>query len=250
MIFNMAGGEGASLNFAVVGGTTQPTAPKENTIWVNTSTKITGWKFSATQPAAAEGLVWFSTGAGSKTAFEALKKNGIMVYPISAQQYSGGAWANKGAKIYQGGEWADFWDGTLYYLGDLCYEATGGWTHNDFTIQGYSANPDCGINSSNELYCVGKPGAPGIMGIREPVNLSSYKTITLVGHTTNNEECSRLYISTTKELAYTSVASVALPMGEKSVTLDISGINGEYYVAIAASPNYSATSTASHIYLT
>lgn len=41
---------GAGLNFKVVGGTTQPSSPKENTIWVNTDTPITSWDFSSEAP--------------------------------------------------------------------------------------------------------------------------------------------------------------------------------------------------------
>ena len=37
-------------NFTVVGGTSAPSSPAENTIWVNTSTTISNWDFSATQP--------------------------------------------------------------------------------------------------------------------------------------------------------------------------------------------------------
>ena len=42
-------GGGAPLNFKVVGGT-KPSNPKENTIWVNTDTAITGWHFGAEEP--------------------------------------------------------------------------------------------------------------------------------------------------------------------------------------------------------
>ena len=52
MIFNLSGGgsSGASLNFKVVGGTTEPANPSENTIWVNTDEPITSWIFSAKNP--------------------------------------------------------------------------------------------------------------------------------------------------------------------------------------------------------
>lgn len=40
MIFNTTGGGGTPLNFKVVDGTTAPTNPKENTIWVKTSTPL------------------------------------------------------------------------------------------------------------------------------------------------------------------------------------------------------------------
>ena len=47
MIFNITGGAAANLNFKVVGGTTKPTSPKENTIWINTDTEISNWFFAA-----------------------------------------------------------------------------------------------------------------------------------------------------------------------------------------------------------
>lgn len=56
MIYVLSGGgsagsgSGAGLNFKVVGGTTAPTSPSENTIWVNTSTSITSWVFSSNNP--------------------------------------------------------------------------------------------------------------------------------------------------------------------------------------------------------
>lgn len=99
-------GGGGGLNFKVVGGTTAPSNPKENMIWVNTSTKITSYIFSATQPTAESGMVWFSTSTSSPVEFNALKKNGIQVYPISAKQYVSGAFVDKPIKVYQNGVWS------------------------------------------------------------------------------------------------------------------------------------------------
>ena len=100
------GGGGGWLNFKVVGGTSQPINPKENTIWVNTETEISGWVFSAEEPGEpAEGMVWIYTGISSTVEFNALKKNGIQVYPVSAKQDVGGAWVTKHLKVYQKGEW-------------------------------------------------------------------------------------------------------------------------------------------------
>lgn len=52
MIFNMSGGGGtaAGLNFKVVGGTSVPSNPTANTIWVNTGASITSWHFGAKEP--------------------------------------------------------------------------------------------------------------------------------------------------------------------------------------------------------
>ena len=43
------GGGNNPLNFKVVGNP-QPESPKENTIWVNTDTEITGWQFASDDP--------------------------------------------------------------------------------------------------------------------------------------------------------------------------------------------------------
>lgn len=50
MILNMVGGGGDNLNFTVVNSSTQPTAPKENTIWIDTTWVQNGWSFSADMP--------------------------------------------------------------------------------------------------------------------------------------------------------------------------------------------------------
>jgi hypothetical protein len=109
---NTGGGGGGGLNFKVIGGTTAPSNPKENTIWINTSTAITDWVFSATQPTAASGRVWISTGTSSSIEFNALKKNGIQVYPLSVKQYVSNKWVDKTAKSYQNGSWVDW----VFYL--------------------------------------------------------------------------------------------------------------------------------------
>ena len=45
---------GGCLNFEVVGGTTQPSSPKENTIWINTDQEITGWSINSTDLTSAQ----------------------------------------------------------------------------------------------------------------------------------------------------------------------------------------------------
>lgn len=92
--FGASGGTG--VNFKIVGGTTQPTTARENTIWVNTDTAISGWAFSASAPAEpVEGMVWLQTGTYSNVEFNALRKNGIQVYPLAAKQYVDSAWVEK-----------------------------------------------------------------------------------------------------------------------------------------------------------
>lgn len=135
MIINMTGGGGggAALNFDVKAYATEEAllaaTPKENTIGIITTNKITGWLFSATEPEnPSEGMVWISTGTASTTEFNALKKNGIQVYPLSAKQYISGAWVDVTAMSYQGGEWHGWLPSNrLFWLGDYRNEITGGW---------------------------------------------------------------------------------------------------------------------------
>lgn len=98
-----------SLNFNVVGGTDRPTSPSENTVWINTSSNINEWVISSLQPEnVKEGCVWLKVGHSSHVEFNALKKNGIQVYPLAASQYLNSSWMNKEVEIYQNGEWQIF----------------------------------------------------------------------------------------------------------------------------------------------
>lgn len=91
--------------------------PKENTIGVITTTTMTSWVFSATEPSAPEvGMVWFTVETASGAEFNALKKNAIQVYPVSAKQYVGSKWTDVTALSNQGEEWVD-WIAYLFKSG-------------------------------------------------------------------------------------------------------------------------------------
>lgn len=106
---------GNPLNFRVVGNP-QPASPRENTIWLDTDVKITGYSFSAAQPEEPEeGMVYITTHSASAVEFNALKKNSIQVYPVCAHQYVGGVWVMKEAYLYNGTEWEHL---RLYFVKD------------------------------------------------------------------------------------------------------------------------------------
>ena len=138
---NLGVGGAAGLNFEVFGGTSKPTNPKENTIWVNTDTDISEWVFSFEQPKnPVEGMVWFQTGTSAATAFNALKKNSVMVYPLYAKQYVDGAWVDRTAKSYQNGDWVE-------WLTDFILVDTNG-VRDGYTKLG-ATNTTCTVNSNN-----------------------------------------------------------------------------------------------------
>lgn len=103
------GNGGTNLNFKVIAVASEDALPetaKENTIAVVTDTAITSWVFASTAPETPEaGMVWIKTGTGGTANFNAIKKNGLWVYPQACQQYVGDAWISKMAKTWQDGAW-------------------------------------------------------------------------------------------------------------------------------------------------
>jgi hypothetical protein len=75
-----------------------------------TSATYSNIRITEKERAFESGAVWITTGKSSPVAFNALKKNNITVYPISAKQYVSGAWVDKTAKSYQNGAWVDWWN--------------------------------------------------------------------------------------------------------------------------------------------
>lgn len=78
-----------------------------------------------------EGVVWFLADTSSIVEFNALKKNGVLIYPSICMQFVSGAWIYLNAYIYQNSSWVQFaedWDGYYFKDGDQCEDVTGGWT--------------------------------------------------------------------------------------------------------------------------
>lgn len=123
---------GTELNFEVVGGTTQPSNPKENTIWINTSTPVSGWVIGSTSnlPASpADGTVMIITTNSSNLSFNALKDGFLYVNPVTVGQFKSNSWDFVDFKIYKAGSWQGYYpDGALYYHGNEVASLTGGWT--------------------------------------------------------------------------------------------------------------------------
>ena len=233
MIFNTTGG-GAALNFRVVGNP-QPANPTENCIWVDTDTPINSWIFSATQPSPAEpGMVWITIGKSSPVEFNALKKNGIQVYPVTAKQFIGGAWVDKTAKSWQGGAWVD-WITYFYKEGNQYNGITGGWS-NIATAQWTFAN--------DRVY-----GSTGNIVTNNKINLSNFKKLFAEVTCTNiphPNQVVRFGLTSTKTqiLWDSSEPQVQLTKASTNKTileLPVDTINGEYYVGLSF--NIGATET-------
>lgn len=232
---------GAPLNFKVVGGTSAPSNPKENTIWVNTDAEITNWAFSAAQPeTATAGMVWIFTGTSSPAEFNALKKNGITVYPLLAKQYVSGAWVSKIAKSYQGGQWVD-WTMYLYNKGAEYVDENGrGWAFSGT----YTKN-------ANNIR-VGATEGTAYSGYAESpfLNMSGFDTIEIhiITFNTSSYECyGKLSVI---DEGGTTVIEHSLTRGmadDSLVSIDVSSINSRCKFRVTAGHTHTGSGRSSYI---
>lgn len=229
--------QGAELNFEIVSGTAAPENPKENTIWVNTDMAISEWVFSAEQPTnPVEGMVWFFTSSASTIDFNAIKKNNITLYPASCKQYISGTWVEQEAKIYQK-TWID-WKLYLYNTGDECTSITGGWvaakeclTTNQNGYGPVLVNPSITRGTSSitastsvggESYAIG-----GTMRTANKIDLSPYSRLVYSYNQTGSTVTTKFFIGDSGSSA------VATNDAGANKVIDLSNINGSYYVGIS-----------------
>ena len=227
------GSAAASLNFKVVGGTSSPSAPAENTIWVNTATEISSWVLSPVQPEAAEGLVWISMGSASAAAFNALKKNGIMIYPIAAKQYVDGAWANNTAEIYQNGAWVKFslaWDGYYFKDGNQYEYITGGWS-----TDGWGSYSGSTVVVGDVLSVL-TPAAAYVarVGTNDPVDLTDVDTIWFDSPSGKNGHGYPGYLMVCTAKDENSKVASAMISNAGTGSIDVSSLSGPHYLLLRA----------------
>ena len=234
------GSGSAGVNFKIVGGTTQPTTTRENTIWVNTDTAISSWVFSASAPAEpVEGLVWLTVGTSSSVAFNALKKNGLQVYPLTAKQYIDSAWVEKTAYSYQDGKWVTWLRREiLYEPGNENIPVTGGWT---YTPKGYSSDASTPgtptITRGISALTVQMPNVSGaIIHPANKIDLTEYSTIVfdgiITGATGYASLCNlRVWSEFGKYSSVGYSASVTIQKNvDGEVSLDVSELSGKFYI--------------------
>lgn len=250
-----AGGGSIGLNFDVVAYATEEelnaATPKVNTIGVITSNEITAWEFSATEPSAPlEGMVWIQTGTSSTVEFNALKKNGIQVYPLSAKQYVSSAWVDVTAKSFQNGVLVDWWDGTLYDAGNEFVDITGGWKAYALRINGnVSASSIAPTLTKNADSMVIKPGVSasgttstgGIVRTENKIDLTDFSSLEFTGYLYNVEP-SNAYVqlciwSDIGDMFTKNVVAQITGKKDKTVKtyepISLVGISGRHYIGFS-----------------
>ncbi|MGN0976656.1 MAG: hypothetical protein ACI4PH_01260 [Faecousia sp.] len=251
MILNMAGGGGNALNFDVKAYDTEEAllaaTPKENTIGIITGTPITGWVFSAVEPEnPTEGLAWIVTGTSSGAEFNALRKNTIQVYPLSAKQYVSGTWESAAAKSYQSGDWADWWDG--YMIKD-------GVALSEVTLQGMKYDASAADGSSNPAM-TSSEGYLEIAGTKAGYCLACVSAKALIGNTLKIEGTFvpgtginlAIWTSIGTYITSNMVASAALT--ETGASIDIGSLDRSWSYLVGITSVYTHKQKIKNLYIT
>lgn len=230
-----------SLNFQIVGNP-RPETAAENTIWIDTDEEITGWVFSAAQPEGQAGMVWIQTGTSGGVEFNGLKKNAIMLCPLGAKQYIGGAWAEKSVKICRGGAWAD-WVTWLYDRGSTFEDVTGSIVTKAIAYNSSTTGKKVPVVTKNadhiQIVQEGSTTVPvtGIACFEKKINLTGYRTLHFDGILNDtkggnpNRSMLGIWSNFGTYVADGRVAHLAADNADCEKTLDISALaDGEYYI--------------------
>ena len=212
---------GAELNFEVVGGTSRPANPKENTIWVNTSTAISGWAFGTKEDISsspANGAVLFVIDSANKTKFNALKENYIYMHTATAYQYISGTLKTVNAEIYQGGAWKKLRENRVFDNGNQITEITGGWSNSGYALSGFNHTNITRVSIGTSLvataYCPGAAAdSGGLLGTKNPININGFTTMRVKGNLTGYYHRAKLLVG-----VHTSKTITASPLACIDIT--------------------------------
>ena len=231
---------GSGLNFTVVGGTTQPENPTENTIWVNTDIEIGKWTVSPNFPVNPEiGDVWVEYEMGT-VELDVIDENSLIITFGTVHQYVDSGWVTLIAHLYKDSAWTEI--ESDYYLFDSSRGFNvefNGWSQKNVT-------PNIG-DTTLSITGTSQDSSDFVLYTKDPIDVTGYNTIELVLSFTyvlgygkyasfglaeyiNETSRSQTYASS-KTLQYNSSSPVA---GETChLYLDISSLSGNYHFAIS-----------------
>lgn len=228
--------EDSTLNFDIVAYATEEelvaAQPRENTIGVVTTTPISNWVFSFSEPIqATEGMLWILIEYRGNYEFNVLEKNGILVYPFAAKQYIDNSWQKVIIKTYQSNQWANFWDGSLYLEGNEYEAITGGWVikPNSTTLNANTMKTDACLH----YYISGSSSAAFLTAL--PIRLDDYTKLhfeCMNGSSATDIKAGITTINQSNNFYSNSLKKYCNLVNSGTATLDISEIKGKYYLCI------------------
>ncbi len=240
---------GVTVNYKLVGGTTEPINPKENTIWVNTDAEMADFSIEATNGFAEpnEGDVWISTNIDADVSFTVDKKHRLMIYPAVTYQYINGVWAVKEARLFTGISWKQFSfnDLAIFNNGDYPIE----WVEADYTTNGQGANSFSLNNRINILANYAGGSLPRVVAAvtDTAIDITGYNTIFFEISQDSTASSYYLGVNDTKQTDATGKMVKHIVTQTKGISsLDVSDITGEMYVMVLCAGASIAPSVSVH----
>lgn len=229
---------GEELNFSIIGNTSQPINPIDNTIWINTDHTINKWTFAAEGDAPTspiDGDIWIITVEKGNISFNTIKSdNKIIISIYKCKQYISSAWVDKEMKCYQNGTWL-IGIGYLYKDGVISSE-WGGFTNRNYHYSDTS-NTSFSItdNGTNMYFSSPMAGRSSAATSTNQIDLTNKSHIYFKAlFNATDSAANRCHVGICN-----TTSGVCLPMTQytsagtgsvKTHIIDVSGYTGKYYV--------------------
>lgn len=253
MIFNVTSGGGSGLNLKVIGGTTQPTNPREGTIWVNTSAVKPDYILSETQPGSpSSGLVWVKLGSDGVT-LPVDKKGTLAITLAGCAVYSGSTWENVDAWAYTWGKWVQFSEQRYYLIKNgVIVAPSAGWGGRATTDAADSyteskAPTITNVSGGLKINVSGKQYIRSLYATNAQIDITKYTK--LCAQLTDISGYGTFGVAKTYSLSFSN-GGFAAKMGISDTGyIDLSALTGKFYIAIMnGSSNYSAGVTVKNMW--
>ena len=191
----------------------------------------------------AHGDVWFPVGTSSPVEFNALKKNGIQVYPLSAKQMVSGTLNDVTAKCYQSEKWNELIEKLyLFKSGEGALVSLKKFNESNAAITVGTDSIEIIHNGSNINYVTR-------LCTEEMYDLSLYSKLCMkyTASQVLSENNARLGVTKTAITSaggsVTFVAQTIVPAtsSEKTISVDLSSIKEEMYCGFSLAGKYTIT---------
>lgn len=219
------------------------TPTKTNTVAINISIRTFGKletiefiddQYQSTLADVKNGTLWIGITNTAPNGFNLLTNNVLQIYPIRAEQYVNDIWEVKEAYIYLD-EWKKM-EFALYQNGLINEKYTGGWItlgKQYAASNGTALDPVISYTDNKMSITYSTTGKSGIVYCANKIDLSVYNTLYFKGQLKNNSTSPYTRLCIWSDLGTywsANVVSSATNNIEDSVELDITFLQGEYYI--------------------
>lgn len=253
-LYGNGGSSGArALLINVVGGLTQPTNPREGTIWVNTSAAEPDYILSANQPGnPSSGLAWIKLGSDG-VSLPVDKKGTLAINLAGCTVYSGTAWENVDAWVYTGGQWVQFSEQRYYLIKNgVIVAPSAGWggrasADSNGPISESKAPTISNVSGGLKIYVSGKEYIRSLYATNAQIDITKY--VKLCAQLTDISGYGFVGVAKTYSLSFENNGFEDKASISDTVYIDLSELTGNFYVAILnGSSNHSASVTVKNLW--